>query len=70
MGKLRASDAAMTIYATPLAGVALAALPLGEALTAFTVAGAALIMADLYSTRARTGPRDRHGNETPEATDR
>jgi drug/metabolite transporter (DMT)-like permease len=73
MGRLRASDAAMTIYVTPLAGVTLAVLLLGEALTAFTVAGAALIMAGLYATQARAPPADsdngRHEHVRPETRD-
>ena len=60
IGRLRAAQAAVTIYVTPLAGVTLAVLLLGEALTAFTVAGAALIMAGLYVTQAAPRPRG-HG---------
>lgn len=56
IGRLRASQAAITIYVTPLAGVTLAVLLLGEALTVFTLAGAALIMAGLYATQAGSRP--------------
>jgi drug/metabolite transporter (DMT)-like permease len=61
IGRLRASQAAITIYVTPLAGVTLAVLLLGEALTIFTMAGAALIVAGLYATQvtARPGRKDR-----------
>jgi drug/metabolite transporter (DMT)-like permease len=52
MGRLRASDAAMTIYVTPLSGVTLAVILLGEMLTAYTIVGAALIMAGLYIAQA------------------
>ncbi|HUL62187.1 MAG TPA: DMT family transporter [Methanocella sp.] len=57
IGRLRAAQAAATIYVTPLAGVTLAVLLLGEALTACTVAGAALILAGLYVTQAVPRPR-------------
>jgi drug/metabolite transporter (DMT)-like permease len=67
IGRLRASEAAITIYVTPLAGVTLAVLLLGEALTAFTVAGAGLIMAGLYATQART---PQAGEGRPRAPDR
>lgn len=67
MARLRASDAAMTIYVTPLAGVTLAVLLLGEALTAITLAGAGLIMAGLYVSR-EGGPAER-GHASPEAQD-
>jgi drug/metabolite transporter (DMT)-like permease len=67
MARLRASDAAMTIYVTPLAGVTLAVLLLGEALTAITLAGAALIMAGLYVSRER-GPES-SGQASPKAQD-
>jgi drug/metabolite transporter (DMT)-like permease len=61
IGRLRASQAAITIYVTPLAGVTLAVLLLGEALAVFTLAGAALIMAGLYATQARARP-DKNGS--------
>jgi drug/metabolite transporter (DMT)-like permease len=57
VGKLRASEVGMTIYVTPLAGVALAVVLLGEPLTALTVTGAALIMMGMYVSRSRdAGP--------------
>lgn len=59
MSRLRTSDAAITIYVTPLAGVTLAILMLGEALTAFTIAGTALIMMGLYTTQSMTRANDR-----------
>ena len=48
LNKLKASDVAMSIYVTPLSGIVLAVILLGETLTAYTVAGAALIMAGMY----------------------
>jgi drug/metabolite transporter (DMT)-like permease len=48
LNKLKASDVAMSIYVTPLSGIALAILLLGEPITACTVGGTALIMAGLY----------------------
>ncbi|OPY25737.1 MAG: O-acetylserine/cysteine export protein [Methanocella sp. PtaU1.Bin125] len=65
--RLRSADVAMTIYVTPLAGVTLAVLLLGETLTAITLSGAALIMAGLYVSRER-GPAGR-AQATPEARD-
>jgi drug/metabolite transporter (DMT)-like permease len=57
VGKLRASEVGMTIYVTPLAGVALAVILLGEPLTALTATGAALIMMGMYVSRPRdAGP--------------
>ncbi len=70
MARLRASDAAMTIYVTPLAGVTLAILLLGETLTAITLAGAALIMAGLYVSREHEAVPEAHGHTTPEVTGR
>jgi drug/metabolite transporter (DMT)-like permease len=69
VGRLRASDAAMAIYVTPLAGVTLAVLLLGEALTAFVVAGAALIMAGLYAAQAKARPGEGRGPAQAEAAD-
>lgn len=54
LARLRASDVGMTIYVTPLAGVTLAVLILGETLTTVTVTGAALILMGMYVARART----------------
>ena len=52
VGRLPASRAAMAIYVTPLSGVVLAIVLLGETLTRYTIAGAALIMAGLYLTQS------------------
>jgi drug/metabolite transporter (DMT)-like permease len=49
--KLKASDVAMSIYVNPIAGVLLAVLLMGEALTAYTVAGGALVIAGMYLTQ-------------------
>jgi drug/metabolite transporter (DMT)-like permease len=54
--KLKASDVAMSIYVNPLAGVLLAILLMGEALTAYTVAGGALVMAGMYLTQGEMMP--------------
>jgi len=51
LSRLRASDVAMSIYVTPLAGILLAVLLLGEKLTTFTVFGAGLILAGMYLTQ-------------------
>jgi drug/metabolite transporter (DMT)-like permease len=48
LNRLKASDVAMSIYVTPLAGIILAIVLLGESLTAYTVGGTALIMAGMY----------------------
>lgn len=56
--RLRAADVGMTIYVSPLAGVALAILLLGETLTAFTVTGAALILTGLYVTQPTRGQEE------------
>jgi drug/metabolite transporter (DMT)-like permease len=48
LNRLKASDVAMSIYVTPLAGIALAIVLLGESMTAYTVGGTALIMAGMY----------------------
>lgn len=63
LGRLRASDVGMTIYVSPLAGVLLAVVLLGETLTAFTIGGAALIMAGMSLTQDR-------GREEPAEPDR
>ncbi|CAJ36486.1 DMT family transporter [Methanocella arvoryzae] len=55
LSRLPSADVGITIYVSPLAGVALAVLLLGETLTTFTIAGAALVMAGLYVTQAREG---------------
>jgi drug/metabolite transporter (DMT)-like permease len=54
--KLKASDVAMSIYVNPIAGVLLAILLMGEALTAYTVAGGALVMAGMYLTQGELKP--------------
>lgn len=54
--KLKASDVAMSIYVNPLAGVLLAILLMGETLTAYTVAGGALVMAGMYLTQGELMP--------------
>ena len=58
MGRLRASDAALSMYVTPLAGVALAVPLLGEALTRLTVAGAVLILSGLFVAQTKDAPHD------------
>ncbi|HEY3422224.1 MAG TPA: DMT family transporter, partial [Methanocellaceae archaeon] len=49
--KLRASDVAMSIYVSPLAGILLAIMLMGESLTIFTVAGGALVLAGMLMTQ-------------------
>ena len=49
--KLRASDVAMSIYVNPLAGIMLAIMLMGEALTIFTIAGGALVLAGMFLTQ-------------------
>jgi drug/metabolite transporter (DMT)-like permease len=51
LNRLKASDVAMSIYVTPLAGIILAVMLLGETLTMYTICGAVLIMAGMYMTR-------------------
>jgi drug/metabolite transporter (DMT)-like permease len=51
LNRLKASDVAMSIYMTPLAGIVLAVILLGETLTAYTIGGAALILAGMYMTQ-------------------
>jgi drug/metabolite transporter (DMT)-like permease len=46
--KLPASSVAMFIYISPLCGILLAPVILGEPITAFTVAWAALIFISMY----------------------
>ncbi len=48
LGRLKASDVAMSIYVTPLAGIILAIVLLGEPVTVCTAGGTALIMAGMY----------------------
>ncbi len=69
LSRLPASDVGMTIYVTPLAGVALAVLLLGETLTTFTVAGAALVMAGLYVTQTRGREDDPENAGHPSTAD-
>ncbi|HMK46336.1 MAG TPA: DMT family transporter [Methanocella sp.] len=56
--KLPASMVGMSIYVTPLAGVTLAVILLGESLTIYTIAGAVLIMAGLYIIQNRSANLD------------
>ncbi|HTY89970.1 MAG TPA: DMT family transporter [Methanocella sp.] len=56
LSRLKASDVAMSIYVTPLAGILLAVLLLGETLTAVTAVGAGLIMAGMYLTQQELEP--------------
>jgi drug/metabolite transporter (DMT)-like permease len=51
LNRLRASDVAMSIYVTPLAGIILAIVLLGESMTAYTVGGTVFIMAGMYLAR-------------------
>ncbi|MCD1294705.1 EamA/RhaT family transporter [Methanocella sp. CWC-04] len=74
LSRLKASDVAMTIYITPLSGVLLAALILGESMTLFTLIGAALILAGMYATGERPGAADgrvpvMHGGKAGAETD-
>jgi drug/metabolite transporter (DMT)-like permease len=41
----------MSIYVSPLAGILLAIMLMGEALTVFTVAGGALVLAGMFMTQ-------------------
>lgn len=58
IARVRAADAALTVFVTPLAGVTLAAVLLGEALTVLTVAGAGLILAGMYAAQTVAPARD------------
>jgi drug/metabolite transporter (DMT)-like permease len=51
--KLSASTVAVFIYVMPLSGVLLAAIVLGESLTAYTLLGAALIIYGMYKAENR-----------------
>jgi drug/metabolite transporter (DMT)-like permease len=51
--KLSASTVALFIYVMPLSGVLLAALVLGESLTAYTLAGAILIIFGMYEAERK-----------------
>jgi drug/metabolite transporter (DMT)-like permease len=51
LNRLKASDVAMSIYVTPLAGIALAVVMLGEAVTPYTVGGAVLVLSGMYLTQ-------------------
>lgn len=54
LNRLKASDVAITIYISPLAGVVLAFVLLGEAITLSIILGAVLIMAGMYMTQGGT----------------
>jgi drug/metabolite transporter (DMT)-like permease len=54
LDKLSASTVAMTIYITPLSGVFLGAVLLGESFTAYTLLGSILIIAGLYKAKSRS----------------
>ncbi len=56
--RLSASTVAVFIYVMPLSGVALAALVLGEAVTAYTLLGAALVIYGMYKAEKKSGHRD------------
>ncbi len=51
--RLKASDVAMSIYVTPLAGIVLAVILLGEAVTSFTIGGAVLVLGGMYLTHGK-----------------
>ena len=53
--KLPASTIAVFIYVMPLSGVLLAAIVLGEAMTAYTLAGAALIIFGMFFAEKKHG---------------
>jgi drug/metabolite transporter (DMT)-like permease len=65
---LKASDVAMSIYVTPLAGILLAVLLLGETLTTLTVAGAGMIMAGMYMTQRELEADKPEKHPSPAAT--
>lgn len=67
LSRLKASDVAMSIYVTPLAGILLAVLLLGETLTAVTAVGAGLIMAGMYLTQRELEPDVPEKRYTPVA---
>ncbi len=52
LNRLKASDVAMSIYVTPLAGIILAVLLLGESMTLYTIGGAVLILSGMYLTHS------------------
>ncbi len=52
--KLSASTVAMTIYATPLSGVFLGAILLGESFTAYMLLGSILIICGLYKAESKS----------------
>lgn len=53
LDKLSASTVAMTIYITPLSGVFLGAVLLGESFTAYTLLGSILIIGGLYKAESK-----------------
>jgi len=53
LNKLSASTVAMTIYITPLSGVFLGAVLLGESFTAYTLLGSILIIGGLYKAESK-----------------
>jgi len=53
LNRLKASDVAMSIYVTPLAGIVLAVILLGETMSILTVGGAALILTGMYVAQER-----------------
>ena len=64
LNRLKASDVAMSIYVTPLAGIILAVLLLGETVTLFTIGGAVLILSGMYLTHSEIKTDDRHEKYT------
>ncbi|UWJ23462.1 Permease of the drug/metabolite transporter (DMT) superfamily [Methanosarcina mazei TMA] len=54
LDKLSASTVAMTIYITPLSGVFLGAVLLGESFTAYTLVGSLLIITGLYKAESKS----------------
>ncbi|HTX43986.1 MAG TPA: DMT family transporter, partial [Methanocella sp.] len=67
LSRLKASDVAMSIYVTPLAGILLAVLLLGEKLTIVTIMGAGLILAGMYLTQRELRPDTLEKRYTPVA---
>lgn len=62
--KLPASTIAVFIYVMPLSGVLLAAIVLGEALTTYSLAGAALIIAGMILAERRSATDAKTGTES------
>lgn len=70
LSRLKASDVAMSIYVTPLAGIILAVILMGEAVTAYTIGGAALILGGMYLTQVETVPVEKYEAPPPKKSPR